>query len=65
MLTGVKPVRKKILDGVAAEPAWRQADVMDDQQLDATAWRTLVAVGRRNVARSPEESVFSELQSHA
>jgi len=62
---GVKTVGEEFFDGLPAEPARRQADVMHDKELDAAGGRTLVAVGRRNVARAFENALVTELWSHA
>lgn len=56
----VKTVGEEFFDGLPAEPARRQADVVHDKELDAAGGRTLVAVGRRDVARAFENTLVTE-----
>ena len=41
----VEPIGKQLDDGVPTELAWRQRDVVNDQQRDALAFRPGIAIG--------------------
>lgn len=51
MRVRIEPIRKQIDNAGSAEFSWRQADTVDNEQLDRHAGRTLIAVGRGDKAR--------------
>ena len=50
----IEATGEQALDRIAAEAPWRQADVMDDEQVDRRARGPLVLVGRGHGARALE-----------
>jgi hypothetical protein len=60
---GVESVGKKLDDGVAAELARRQRDVVNDQQRDALAIRPRVAIGRSDLRRRGDDPRSVDVQA--
>ena len=60
---GVEAVRKQIDDGVAAELARRQRDVVNDQQRNALTVRSRVAIGRSDLRRRRDDPRSVDVQT--
>jgi hypothetical protein len=58
MRRGIESVGEELDDAAAAEFTGRQADRMDDDQLDGAPRRTLVAVGRWNPPGASQPSLL-------
>ena len=51
----VEPIGKQLDDGVSAEVARRQRDVVNDQQRDALTFRPGIAIGRSDLRRRGDD----------
>ncbi len=59
MLVGDEPIRKKRIDGRTAKLPGRQADPVDDDQLERRSRWTLVAVRRDHSSNAVEPACIS------
>lgn len=59
MFVGDEPIRKKRIDGRTAKLPGRQADPVDDDQLERRSRRTLVAVRRDHSSNAVEPACIS------
>jgi hypothetical protein len=59
----VEPIGKQFDDGLSAELARRQRDVMNDQQRDALAFRPGIAIGRSDLRRRGDDPRSVDVQT--
>ena len=52
----IKAVCEQFRDGISAKTAWRQADAVNDDEFDATACRTSIAIWRRHLPSRTEQT---------
>lgn len=65
MFARVEPVGEEIDHARPAELIRRQADVVDDDQLDRAALRARVEIGRGDVARALQQAFFVNMHGAA
>ena len=63
MRVRIEPIGKQLDDGVSAELARRQRNVVHDQQRNALAFRPCVAIGRRDLRRRGNDPRSVDVQT--